>query len=58
MRKLVILSLVLAAVALVSPSAANAQAYPFEASALQVPTGTTVFQRYYTDSKNYNQPRL
>jgi hypothetical protein len=51
MRKLVILSLVLAAVAVMTPTVANAQAYPFEASVLQVPTGNAVFQRYYTEGK-------
>ncbi len=56
MRKLVILSLVLAAVAVMTPTVANAQAYPFEASVLQVPTGNAVFQRYYTDSKTTISP--
>ncbi len=56
MRKLVILSLVLAAVAVMAPTVANAQAYPFEASVLQVPTGNAVFQRYYTESKTTINP--
>ncbi len=56
MRKLMILGLVFAAVVAFAPTTANAQAYPFESSVLQSPTGLSVYQRYYTPSKNIISP--